>query len=94
MNFKAADTGLMAHKHVFALTLFDVPDAKCGVARTRNSSGGIGHLQTTNCGSMPTQHMQGLSIENGQRSVCYYQDDISHLPSRHVPNADISVAAT
>jgi hypothetical protein len=84
----------MTHEHVFTLALLDIPDTEGSVARTRDSGGRVGHLQTSDCGSMTTQHVKGLSIENGQRCVCIQQDEVSHLPGRHVPNTDVSVATT
>lgn len=70
----------MTHEHVFTLALLDIPDTEGSVARTRNSGGRVGHLQTSDCGSMTTQHVKGLSIEDGQRYVCIKQTKLATYP--------------
>ena len=45
MNLKTPDARLMADQDVLTMPVLDIPDAKCRVSRSRNSGGGVAHLQ-------------------------------------------------
>ena len=90
MDLQASNTSLVAHQDAARGTRRYVPDPQRSIARARNRSRLVRHLEAPYCGSVASKSMQARAIRSlaiGQRTVARY------LPCCHIPHPNIAVAA-
>lgn len=104
MDRKTPNTGLMSSQHTSAGTSYQVPYAKSGIPRPRDSRVFIGHLQATHGRRMPAQQVNSSPARRNPLAcvrlfipgaiIRYDGFPRISLPSSHVPHSNFPVTAT